>query len=214
MVLKKSREIKEHVQKEVKRNVQEVKRNVQEVSRIGKILFKRPILKFFIFLAIQILLTELSGYFPKSLAIRAVINLLSILISVYFVLIVIHLIRTWWRRLMQPENLFVLLVSYALFIIGILLFFTTIYNLAEVARLGYIKYGTCDNNFNIHDPQVSSDFFYFTAMTFFTVGYGDICPMGIDRIISIITAFFGHLISVVIVALIINNYIRNREEKS
>ncbi len=92
-----------------------------------------------------------------------------------------------------------------------LLIFSTIYNVVDLTEMGYIKYGTCSDNFSRSmletDPTISRDFFYFSAMTFFGVGYGDICPMGFAKIISIITSLIGHVISVILVALIINNYV-------
>jgi hypothetical protein len=99
-----------------------------------------------------------------------------------------------------------------------------LYNFVDLSHLGYIQYGNCNGQFNpslINPPAnstasynsfISKDFFYFSAITFFTVGYGDICPMGLDRVVSIIVAFIGNIISVILVAFIINNYLSKRRE--
>jgi potassium channel LctB len=145
-----------------------------------------------------------------------VINIISILISIYFVAILVYLIRKWFQKLLSAENIFILIASYILLILGILLFLSTLFDFAEILGFGYLKYGVCSDNFNGSmiktDIQASKSFFYFTAITFFSVGYGDICPMGIDKTLAVLTAFIGHLISVIIVVLIINNYIRKKED--
>jgi potassium channel LctB len=192
-------------------------RRIKELHGVAKLLLNRPILKFIIFTIIQFILINFSSLFPTTFPIRFIIDFLGILISIYFVLIIIYVIKNSINRLANPQNLLSLILTYALFILGILLLFSTIYSVVEISRLGYIKYGTCTDKFTPSlidtDKDISRNFLYFSAMTFFTVGYGDICPMGFARIVSIFAAFAGHLISVVIVALIINNYLRKKENK-
>jgi len=194
------------------------KKRIKELHGIAKLLLNKPILKFIIFVIIQFALIHFSSLFPTNIPIRSVIDILGILISIYFALIIIYVIRNSINRLTNTQNLFSLILTYALFILGILLLFSTIYSVVEISKLGYIKYGTCTDKFSASmidsDKDISRDYFYFSAMTFFTVGYGDICPMGFERIVSIFAAFVGHLISVVIVALIINNYIRKKENNN
>lgn len=193
-----------------------VEKHVERLTGFGKILFNRPIFKFFIFLVIQIIISFISEFFSGNILLRAVINIISILISIYFVAILVYLIRRWFQRLLNSENIFILIASYILLILGILLFLSTLFDLAEILGIGYLKYGICSDSFNSSmiktDPQASKGFFYFTSITFFSVGYGDICPMGIDKTLAVLTAFIGHLISVIIVVLIINNYIKKKEE--
>ncbi|VVB78412.1 Ion channel [uncultured archaeon] len=192
-------------------------RRIKELHGFGKFLFKNPIIKFLIFVVIYLILTNVEGYFSEEYYIRTIINIIGILISIYFIAVIIYLIRKSIKRLINPENIFVLILTYALFILGIILLFSTLFNIVETAKLGYIKYGTCSSKFDPSmisaDPQISRDFFYFSTMTFFTVGYGDICPMGLERIVSILTTFVGHLVSVLVVALIINNYLQKKKEK-
>lgn len=208
--------IHKRIQKRVKHTTNKAIKNVKELSRWGKIFFDKPILKFFIFIIIQILLVAIEGYFPKSSVFRASVNMINILIFIYFIAVVIFLIKRWYQRLFNPKNLVTLIFTYILFIIAILVLFSTIYNFTELWGYGYLKYGQCSDSFSSSmiqtDPFVSKEFFYFSSITFFTVGYGDICPMGFAKNIAILNAFVGHLVSVVIVVLILNNYIRRREE--
>lgn len=65
--------------------------------------------------------------------------------------------------------------------------------------------------------RVTGDFFqqmetsfYFSAMTMFSVGYGDISPIGIGRMIATIQAFIGYTLPVAFVIRTVIDY----EEKS
>ncbi len=185
--------------------------------RMLHLLFDRPILKFVILAAVQIVLISLSGYIPYNFFIRWITIILTILIAIYFIAVIVHLIRSSLKHLMNPKSFISLIGAYCLFIFVILVISSILYNATELSGLGYIKYGTCTPNFSpsmiSSDPLISRDFFYFSAMTYFTVGYGDICPMGFARIISIIIGFISHVVSVLFVAFILNNYIRKRELK-
>ncbi|MFA4953614.1 MAG: ion channel [Candidatus Pacearchaeota archaeon] len=185
-------------------------------SRLTKILFDKPLLKFIILILIEFVISTISNLFQKNYLPRLFFSILNILIVIYFVAIIIYVARKSYDNLMNPKNFYKLIGSYILLILVIILIFSTLYNFVELSKLGYIKYGECNGNFDpsmiSSDPQISREFFYFTTMTFFTVGYGDICPMGFERIISIIAAFTGHIVSVIFVALIINNYFRKRKE--
>lgn len=186
---------------------------LQELSVLGKLFFTHPIYKFLALAIIYIVLVNIQNYFSNNLP-RIIINIIGVLISIYFVIVIIYFVKRWFNRFINPENLFVLLVTYTLFIIGILLILSTLFNLTEITGLGYLKYGICQDKFDssmIHsDPNISKQFFYFTSSTFFLIGYGDICPMGLAKYLAILTGFIGHLISVIVVALVINNYLRKK----
>lgn len=199
------------IQKEVTRTVE---KNVKELSKWGKIFFNKPILKFFIFIIIQIILVSIVGFYPGDSLLRLSINIINILIFIYFAAVIVFLITHWFKKLLNPKNLATLIFTYILLIIAILVLFATFYNLAELSGYGYLKYGQCSDKFDSSlinsDPYITREFFYFSSMTFFTVGYGDICAMGLNKEIAILNAFIGHLVSVVIVVLVINNYFRKK----
>ncbi len=190
----------------------------KELTGFAKLLYARPILKFIILIIIHVILTSSAKYFPTNFPVRVILEILTILISIYFILVIIFIIRTSYERLLNPKNFITLILTYALFILGILMIFTSIFNFFEIAGLGYIKYGTCSDKFNPSmistDQTISREYFYFTGSTFFLLGYGDICPMGYAKYLSIFTAFVGHIVAVIIVALIINNYFRKKEIKN
>ena len=47
--------------------------------------------------------------------------------------------------------------------------------------------------------------FYFSAVTLFSVGYGDISPVGIGRIIAVLEALIGYVIPTAFVARVVFN---------
>jgi voltage-gated potassium channel Kch len=64
------------------------------------------------------------------------------------------------------------------------------------------------------DPLRITEFInypYFSAITFFTVGFGDICPMGVSKLVSVLNALIGNLFTVLILAIAITNYSENRD---
>ena len=191
------------------------KERIKELHGFTKLLFNRPILKFVVLLIVYFILNNIGSNLSEDIPIRLILNIIGIFIFIYFVAVLIFITQRTLRHLFNPRNIFTLIFTYALFILGIILLFSTLYNLVELSGTGYIKYGSCNNNFNPSmistDSQISREFFYFSAMTYFTVGYGDICPMGFAKIISILNAFIGNIIAVIIVAVIINNYYRRKK---
>lgn len=142
---------------------------------------------------------------------------LNVLITVYFVIVIIHVAKTALNYLMSPKHVWALIGACSLLIFVMLLVFSMLFSFIEVSHLGALRYGGCSDYFDpgsvVEDPDISREFFYFTAITFFTVGYGDICPMGAAKIIAVLAAFVGHVVSVVLVALILNNYFMARNDK-
>jgi len=188
-------------------------------------LLKRPILKFVILLIIQFVVLRIPELFPRSFPLRLITMIFGIILAVYFIITITHIVRTSIKHLMEPKSLFHLIGAYILLILVIISVSSILYNFVDLTHLGYIQYGNCNGNFNPsiinNSPQqeatsnstISKDFFYFSAITFFTVGYGDICPMGFAKIISVIIAFMGNIVSVILVAFIINNYLQKRKKE-
>ncbi len=200
-----------------KRNV---KKNVKEHSKFYwkffHLLFDYPVIKFMILVILNIVFLNTQKYFPENIVLRWILFLPGFLINIYFIVLIIHVLRVSYQKLMNPKNILTLIGAYALFVLALLLIFSMIYNFIELGSYGYITYSECNGIYNsdniLKDPEISRDYFYFTAITFFTVGYGDICPMGMARYVSIIVSFIGHLVSVIIVALVIHNYFRKQYE--
>lgn len=66
-------------------------------------------------------------------------------------------------------------------------FFGTLYFLVQLSGLG--KTGSSVNNPDNLTPFLQS--FYHSAVTFFTIGYGDVFPQGLSRIVSGLEGFMG-----------------------
>ena len=194
----------------MKKRVKAIIRGGKKINGVRKVLFSRPLTKFVFLILVYIILSNILKYYPKRYEIRLPIAFVEIFIAIYFIIVMVYMIKGFVNHLLKPRNLLSLIGAYALFLFGILFIFSTIFNIIEIGKWGYIRYGGCTSNFKpemiANDNLISRDFFYFSAVTFFTVGYGDICPMGVARQISIIAAFTGHIVSVLIVALLINNY--------
>jgi hypothetical protein len=93
-----------------------------------------------------------------------------------------------------------------------------------VSGFGYLKYGSCIDNVDVtramieQDPLIVSNFLhfpYFSTITFFSVGFGDICPMGASKTLAMLNALIGNAFTVLILAMAITNYSVNKsiEEK-
>jgi potassium channel LctB len=192
------------------------KERIKELHGVAKLLFNKPILKFIGLIIFYFIINSIANSVPKNFPIRIIVDIIGILIFIYFVAVLIFIIQRTVRHMFNPKNIFTLIFTYALFILGLILLFSTFYSLAEISGTGYLKYGNCTGNFNPSmistDSGLSREFFYFSAVTYFTVGYGDICPMGFAKIISIFNAFVGNIVAVIIVAIIINNYVRRKNE--
>jgi len=118
--------------------------------------------------------------------------------------------------LFKAQNLWRLLVSYVLFIIAVLLLFSLGYLSIERMHKGYLTYGQCSDHFDVikieMDSYKATDYFYFSTITLFTVGYGDICPMGWSKFLSMFNAFVGNFIAVILMVLVITAYV-NRNKR-
>ena len=63
----------------------------------------------------------------------------------------------------------------------------------------------------IEDSYVSGfDYYYFSAITFFSLGYGDLAPIGFyPKIITILEAFMGHIILGVMVIAVLGEILKD-----
>lgn len=60
----------------------------------------------------------------------------------------------------------------------------------------------------VEDPVIERDAFYFSAVTYFTVGYGDVIPYGQAKTLAVLEAALGSIVNLVIVAMAVTR-VRN-----
>jgi potassium channel LctB len=188
-------------------------------SGLRRALFDRPILKLFLTLLFIVIGSTLAQYISIPL-LRLLVLLVSVIAVAYAILLTGHivnlyLIRKALARLLNARDIVSLLFSYAMFIVVILLVISTLFGVVEALKLGYLTHGPTTDEFNSdvidsEDPDISHDYLYFTAVTFFSVGYGDICPMGLCKIVAVVTAFAGNIVNVVLMAIVVSLYLNRR----
>jgi len=188
-------------------------------SGLRRALFDRPILKLFLVLLFIMLASALASYISIPL-LRFAIMALAIIAVLYAIVLTGHivnfyLIRKALARLLNARDIVSLLFSYAMFIALILLVISIVFIAVEEFHLGYLTHGPTTDEFNSdvidsEDPNMSHDYLYFTAVTFFSVGYGDICPMGLCKTVAVVTAFAGNIVNVVLMGIVVSLYLNRR----
>lgn len=150
-----------------------------------------------------------------------IIGIILLIFAGYFFVLIFRIIfeltiKKPIDKMLNATNIASLILSYAAVVFGILLLSSI--GFMEIANLdlGYITYGQCSDTFDktaiTTDSVASMDYFYFSAVTFFTVGYGDICPMGASKLMSLVVAFVGNVFSVIIMAVVISSYVGRRQK--
>lgn len=181
-------------------------------NRIKKIIFNHPYIIFGLLLILETITVVLKNIYTQNNILRLSLIILRVLLGISFFVSIIHIISKSLKNLLKPKSFLHLIQSYILLIIGIIIIFSSIFNFLELSGTGYLTYGKCTPSFDpkINNQDISHDFLYFSATTFFTVGYGDVCPVGASKFFATINAFTGNIISVILMGLIINNYLANR----
>jgi len=190
-------------------------------------LFRRPLTRLILILVMIGILLGLSDILPneiESSPLFIIVHLVLIAVgAVYSAVLIIRIIMDYMIRkplnqLLMAQNITSLLVSYAVFIMSIIVILSLLNFQLKNLGLGYITYGQCGDSFSpgmiASDPYISNDYFYFTAVTFFTIGYGDICPMGLTKMLSVATGLIGNFVSVVLMAIVITLYLDRRARKA
>ena len=188
-------------------------------SGLRRALFDRPILKLFLTLLCIVIGFTLAQHTSIPL-LKFVVLLLTVVAVLYAVVLIGHivsfyLIRKAFARLLSARDIVSLLFSYAMFIVVILLVISVLFMVVEELELGYLTHGPTTDEFNSEvidseDPNISHDYLYFSAVTFFSVGYGDICPMGLCKILAMVTAFAGNIVNVVLMGIVVSVYLNRR----
>lgn len=97
-------------------------------------------------------------------------------------------------KMLSLENFLVLAVVYITITLG----FALIYLLFDIEGYPIVRDGLLNEGDGFLMKMESS--FYFSAMTLFSVGYGDIYPIGIGRMIAVFEALIGYTIPAAFVA--------------
>ncbi len=116
-----------------------------------------------------------------------------------------------------------LILGYLLLIIIVIFCFAIFYHSSPNSsiKMGHLTYGECNDNFNLSIDNYNTDVkavksfggaIYFSTITFFSVGYGDICPQGYFKMVSMFNAFMGHFIIVIVLGLAFIKYQRNNKK--
>lgn len=102
-------------------------------------------------------------------------------------------------KMLSFENFIILGVVYTTITLG----FALIYLLFEMHGYPIVRDGFLQDGDGFLMQLESS--FYFSAMTLFSVGYGDIYPLGIGRMIAVFEALIGYTIPAAFVARVVLN---------
>lgn len=194
---------------------------MKRTSGLRRALFDKPILK--LLLVLLFIVVSFTLVRTVSIPVLSFLIALATIIAVAHSIILIghivglYLIRKPLGRLLSAKDIISLLFSYVMLIIGIVLVMSVLFTVVEELNLGYLTHGPTTDGFNRDvldsgDPNLSHDYLYFTAITFFTVGYGDICPMGLCKPLAVVTAFAGNIVTVVLMAIAVSVYL-NRKTK-
>jgi len=98
------------------------------------------------------------------------------------------------------NKIWFIIVSYVFTAIVTIILFAYIYWTLSIFGLGYLQFNECI----IIDPQLKSEnWFYFSSVTFYALGYGDICPiLPFTRFISQIEVVLGVIINTILIGFI------------
>lgn len=108
-------------------------------------------------------------------------------------------------RWVSLDNFFYLICLYATILIAFGLIYIILDLNGHVVLIDETSYG----GINFLDRLASG--FYFSAVTLFSLGYGDVIPVGLGRMIAMVEALIGYVIPTAFVARVVFN-IDNKSE--
>lgn len=114
------------------------------------------------------------------------------------------------EKIVYKLNIVIIPIVYIVFIIFTILIFALLYDHINNIGKGVegIYYSAIGNN-GKRMTITKWDPLYFSSSTFFTVGYGDIIPIGnVVKLLSQIEVLIGHVLSVVYAAIMVNFLLR------
>ncbi len=115
----------------------------------------------------------------------------------------------------RQRNISSLIFKYFFLTISVILAFGLFYYLnATILQPPGIHYGSKDLTAPSTMHNLEGDVFYLSATTYYTIGYGDIVPLGNNaRIAAVAEAFMGSLINLIVLAMAFQNLNKNEMEK-
>jgi len=120
---------------------------------------------------------------------RSLIVLTQIIVFLYSLITISH-----------AEKLGFIIVSYAFTAIITIILFSYIYWTLSIFDLGHLQFNECLTLL----PQLRSEnWFYFSSVTFYSIGYGDICPILTPaRLVSQLEVAAGAIINTILIGFI------------
>ncbi|GEM_PF-6005559 len=204
--------------KKIDETNRKIKEHIGLLGRLWNVALNHFFTTFFIIFIINIVLISLRKSVPDYVVIASFFVLIF-----YVVLFLIYRIRANINRLIHHELKFKEIVTgYVSSVIFIIVLMSILYWGVTVLGVGYLRYGSCVDNVNITRDVIMSDplrvsellqYSYFSATTFFTVGFGDICPMGYAKFLTVMDALIGNAFTVLILAMAITNYTSSKDNK-
>lgn len=144
-----------------------------------------------------------------------IIRPLTLLIIVMVIWFFLRAFRNAISTLVEPiekRELRRLLSNYSIAVIGIIVIFAMLYSWADAVGIGHLNYGSCVPGVSAPTVSTYMDRFFFSGQTFFTVGYGNVCPAGLAKIINLLNAWAGHFFTAVIVAVGLSELLQGRNK--
>ncbi|MFH1425457.1 MAG: potassium channel family protein [archaeon] len=120
------------------------------------------------------------------------VNSIIIVVMVFVLVYSVGLVP-WINDLLKSRRVSWFIGSYAFFAVMIVFLFAGIY----FANNGDFFYLGVKTDLSFEDSL------YFSAISFTTVGYGDIAPVGINRLVASIQAIFGMILNIVFIGYIL-----------
>ncbi len=193
------------------------KKQMEGFTKLEGFFYQKPLFKVPVFVGSILVLLFIISAFGSGDWTSYASFFLVFLLNLYLLFFIIFLLRHSFKSLLSAPSMSRLILSYVLFILAILMLFSFGYRSIEDMDQGYLTYGKCSDYFNPAmigaDEYRSADYFYFSAVTLFTVGYGDICPMGWTKSLALINSFVGNFISVVLMVVVISAYVNRSQQK-
>lgn len=120
--------------------------------------------------------------------------LIFVLICIIMSLRLLFMPRKFKGKQISFENFLYLVMLYATIMIG----FGVIYLLLEMK--GFLVIVESNQTINLDFFSRLITFIYFSGVTLFSVGYGDIAPIGFSRVVVVLEALIGYAIPAAFVA--------------